>query len=59
MITQDQAQMTVMPNGRGMIDITHKVSAWVTETAIQTGILHLFVQHTSCSLLIQENADPV
>jgi len=58
MITQYQTQMTATPNGRGMTDITRKIVAWVTETGVQTGILHLFVQHTSCSLLIQENADP-
>jgi len=58
MMTQHQSQITVHPTGRGMTDITQKVSAWVTQTGIQSGMLHLFVQHTSCSLVIQENADP-
>jgi secondary thiamine-phosphate synthase enzyme len=44
--------------GRGLYDITRKTEKWVSETGIQQGILHLFIQHTSCSLLIQENADP-
>ena len=55
---QAQTKMTVTPNGRGMTDITRQVEEYLTETNIQTGMLHLFVQHTSCSLLIQENADP-
>lgn len=37
-----------------MIEFTDQVAAWVHGT----GVLTLFVQHTSCSLLIQENADP-
>jgi len=41
-----------------MTDITRQISEALTQTGIQTGMLHLFVQHTSCSLLIQENADP-
>jgi len=55
---QTQTQITVTPNGRGMTDITRQVAAWLMQTGIHTGMLHLFVQHTSCSLLIQENADP-
>jgi len=55
---QAQTQITVTPDGRGMTDITRQVSTWLTQTGIHTGMLHLFVQHTSCSLLIQENADP-
>jgi len=55
---QTQTQITVTPNGRGMTDITQQISAWLAQTGIHTGMLHLFVQHTSCSLLIQENADP-
>jgi len=54
---QTQTQITVTPNGRGMTDITQQISAWLAQTGIHTGMLHLFVQHTSCSLLIQENAD--
>jgi len=41
-----------------MTDITREVAARVAESGIRTGMAHLFVQHTSCSLLIQENADP-
>jgi len=55
---QVQTQITIKPNGRGMTDITREVAARVAESGIRTGMAHLFVQHTSCSLLIQENADP-
>lgn len=55
---QAQTNITVTPHGRGMTDITRHVAERLTQTGIQTGMLHLFVQHTSCSLLIQENADP-
>jgi secondary thiamine-phosphate synthase enzyme len=41
-------------NGAGLYEFTRDVAAKVTGT----GVLTLFVQHTSCSLLIQENADP-
>lgn len=38
--------------------ITREVAGWVGEQRIQTGLLTVFVQHTSASLTIQENADP-
>jgi len=55
---QLQHTLTVRPGGRGLNDITREVQAWVSESGIETGVLNLFVQHTSCSLIIQENADP-
>jgi len=55
---QSQSILTVTPRGRGMSNITRDVSALLAESGIRDGMLHLFVQHTSCSLLIQENADP-
>lgn len=45
-------------DGRGTRDITGAVARVVTESGVQTGIAHVFVQHTSCSLTITENADP-
>ncbi|WP_299689636.1 secondary thiamine-phosphate synthase enzyme YjbQ [uncultured Tateyamaria sp.] len=41
-------------SGPGLYEVTREVDAWVTGD----GLLTLFVQHTSCSLMIQENADP-
>ncbi|MDB4974796.1 MAG: hypothetical protein JWN48_3137 [Myxococcaceae bacterium] len=50
--------LNVETRGRALYDITHKVQAVLAESAIETGLLTLFVAHTSASLLIQENADP-
>ena len=47
---------TIQTNGPGLYEFTRDVAAWVAGQG--DGILTLFVQHTSCSLLIQENADP-
>lgn len=44
--------------GRGTHDITGQVRAIVRDAGIQTGLCHLFLQHTSASLIICENADP-
>lgn len=43
---------------RGLHDITSRAATVVAESRVQTGLCHLFLQHTSASLLIQENADP-
>lgn len=51
-------RLEIRCQGRGMYEITREVDAWLQQTGIQTGLLTLFVRHTSCSLLIQENADP-
>lgn len=44
--------------GPGLHEITAEVAAVVHEAGVRTGLCHVFVQHTSASLLIQENADP-
>ena len=44
--------------GRGLVEITREVAAWVADQGLATGLLTLFCRHTSASLLIQENADP-
>ena len=41
-----------------MYPFTREVAAWVASTGVETGLLTLFIQHTSASLVIQENADP-
>lgn len=55
---QLQHRLQLHPTGRGLVDITQMVADWLAGTGVQTGLLNLFVTHTSCSLLIQENADP-
>ena len=58
MIVQHHHRLHVKTSGRGLFDITRQVTVWCASTGIVTGVLTLFVRHTSASLLIQENADP-
>lgn len=44
--------------GPGLTEFTPEIAAWVAGTGVAEGLLTLFVRHTSCSLAIQENADP-
>ena len=55
---QATSSLTIVTPGRGLIDITGQVVAFVTSQSITTGLLTIFCRHTSASLLIQENADP-
>ncbi len=50
--------LTVQTAGKGLVPITAAVAAWVGQSGITTGLLSVFIRHTSASLLIQENADP-
>ena len=45
-------------DGQGLYDITARVSSAVSDSGVQDGLATVFIQHTSASLLIQENADP-
>lgn len=53
-----QTQLTIETSGRDTLDITHRVAREVTASGVETGLCHLFLKHTSASLLINENADP-
>ena len=55
---QSQTTLDVTTPGRGLKEITRPVARWVADTGIATGLLTIFIRHTSASLLIQENADP-
>ncbi len=44
--------------GKGLYPFTRAVQEWLAKQSIRNGLLTLFIQHTSCSLVIQENADP-
>lgn len=50
--------LTIETNGPGLFEFTEKVEPFVRNHATGEGLLTVFVRHTSCSLLIQENADP-
>lgn len=51
-------QFTISTHGQGLYECTRDVAQWVQKCAVDEGVLTLFIQHTSASLLIQENADP-
>jgi len=53
-----QDVLTVATTGAGLYEVTDKVQAFVRRSGVAAALLTLFVRHTSCSLLIQENADP-
>jgi secondary thiamine-phosphate synthase enzyme len=57
-VRQAVHRITVETRGRGFVEITGAVDRWTREQKIVAGLLTLFIQHTSASLLIQENADP-
>jgi secondary thiamine-phosphate synthase enzyme len=53
-----QARFTVETRGPGLYEITRSLAAFVAQTGLAEALLTVFVRHTSCSLLVQENADP-
>ena len=58
MLRQAIGQLSVRTDGRGFTDITSRVQQQVAQAGIGTGLCTLHLQHTSASLVIQENADP-
>ncbi len=53
----EQHRLSVQTRGRGTTEITGEIAAVVRQSAVDAGIAHVFVRHTSCGLLITENAD--
>ena len=53
-----QKMLTLTTRGQGLYEFTDEAQAFVRGAGADTGLLTVFVRHTSCSLLIQENADP-
>jgi secondary thiamine-phosphate synthase enzyme len=58
MLRQSQHRITIATRGRGFYEFTGDVAEQVRQSGIQIGQATLHLQHTSASLLIQENADP-
>ena len=50
--------LIIPTRGKGLYEFTDSIASWQREQAVRTGLLTVFVQHTSASLTIQENADP-
>lgn len=53
-----QQTLRITTRGKGMQEITDELAAFVTSSGQQCGVVTVFCQHTSCSLVIMENADP-
>ena len=58
MIATKLHHLKVSTHGKGLYEITDEIAGWLASSGIRTGLLTVFVQHTSASLIIQENADP-
>ncbi|NOY26645.1 MAG: YjbQ family protein [Oligoflexia bacterium] len=52
-----QHALTLGPLPRGLTDVTRPVASIVARSGVQTGLCHVFIHHTSASLVVQENAD--
>jgi secondary thiamine-phosphate synthase enzyme len=57
-LTQHTQRIEIRTRGKGLYPFTREVAEWVASTGVETGLLTVFLQHTSASLVIQENADP-
>jgi secondary thiamine-phosphate synthase enzyme len=57
-VRQASHQLRVPTRGQGLYEITAPIEAWAAGQHMRTGLLTVFVQHTSASLVVQENADP-
>ena len=51
-------QLDLRTNGKGLYEITDEVQAKIDNCGVRNGTVTAFVQHTSCSVVIMENADP-
>ena len=55
---QEFFNLQVNTNGQKLYEFTNQTLDWINENNFENGILNLSIQHTSASLIIQENADP-
>jgi secondary thiamine-phosphate synthase enzyme len=53
-----QEEFSVSTSGRGTYDLGDQVQRIVTSSGVSTGLCHIFIKHTSASLMLCENADP-
>ena len=54
----DHEELEVCSNGKGLYEITDKIQTKIDRSGVRNGTATVFVQHTSCSIVIMENADP-
>ena len=55
---QEFFNLQVNTNGQKLYEFTNQTLGWINENNFKNGILNLSIQHTSASLIVQENADP-
>lgn len=55
---QATTSVTIATRGKGLYEFTREVERWLDSLDLKTGLMTVFIQHTSASLTIQENADP-
>ena len=53
-----QESLSVRTDGRGTYDLSARIQALVADSGVRTGVCHIFIRHTSASLMLCENADP-
>jgi secondary thiamine-phosphate synthase enzyme len=54
----DQERLEIRTNGKGLYEITDEIQSKIDKCGVRNGTVTVFVQHTSCSVIIMENADP-
>lgn len=57
-LRQVHGGLTIRTRGRGLTDVTAGINRFVADSGLRSGLLTVFIRHTSASLVIQENADP-
>jgi secondary thiamine-phosphate synthase enzyme len=57
-VKQATHQLHIATHGKGLYEFTAEIQGWLRAQQAETGLLTVFCQHTSASLVIQENADP-
>ena len=50
--------LPIQTNGQKLYDFTYHIEQWIIKNSFKNGIINISIQHTSASLIIQENADP-
>ena len=50
--------LEISTNGQKLYDFTEKTNDWIKDNGFKNGMLNISIQHTSASLIVQENADP-
>ena len=55
---QKYEKINIRTNGINLYEITNNIKDWINKINLSSGLLNISIQHTSASLLLQENADP-